>query len=244
MGLKPFISKTGGDGNVGCNSRTLAHRVTSMIFRGGIFRHGDQWPELQLDRPRVSISRISQRRGRIDRPHRREGDGRPHRADRQWAPAHLQGTGGLVEPAGACAGGELRRQARQPRPDPLRQQSGAGRGLAGGDQGRRRRRQHHADAARRRTDKNRRQGGDRAGADRQPHRRRTGRLRQDQPVSQAGREFRRHLEPRRRARPGGAEQAGAVRCGQDRPRRCRAVWDLPRAPRASRRRRCISIAIF
>jgi len=32
-------------------------------------------------------------------------------------------------------------------------------------------------------------------ADRQPHRRRTGRLRQDQPVSQAGREFRRNVEP-------------------------------------------------
>jgi hypothetical protein len=36
----------------------------------------------------------------------------------------------LVEPPGACAGGELRRQARQPRADPFRQQSGAGRGLA------------------------------------------------------------------------------------------------------------------
>ena len=32
-------------------------------------------------------------------------------------------------------------------------------------------------------------------ADRQPHRRRTGRLRQDQPLSQAGGEFRRHVEP-------------------------------------------------
>ena len=32
-------------------------------------------------------------------------------------------------------------------------------------------------------------------ADRQPHRRRTGRLRQDQPVSQAGGEFRRHVKP-------------------------------------------------
>ena len=63
------------------------------------------------------------------------------------------------------------------------------------DQGRRRRRQHHADASRRRIDQDRRQGRDRAGADRQPHRRRTGRLRQDQPLSQAGREFRRHLEP-------------------------------------------------
>ena len=41
----------------------------------------------------------------------------------------------------------------------------------------------------------RRQGRDRARADRQPHRRRTGGLRQDQPVSQAGGEFRRHVEP-------------------------------------------------
>ena len=32
-------------------------------------------------------------------------------------------------------------------------------------------------------------------ADRQPHRRRTGRLRQDQPVSQAGGEFRRNVKP-------------------------------------------------
>ena len=44
-------------------------------------------------------------------------------------------------------------------------------------------------------DQDRRQGGDRAGADRQPHRRRTRRLRQDQQVPQAGRQFRRHLEP-------------------------------------------------
>ena len=41
-------------------------------------------------------------------------------------------------------------QAGQSRSDPLRQQPGDGRLLAGGDQGRRRRRQHHADAARRR----------------------------------------------------------------------------------------------
>ena len=38
----------------------------------------------------------------------------------------------------------------------------------------------------------RRQGRDRAGADRQPHRRRTGRLRQGQPLPQAGHQFRRH----------------------------------------------------
>ena len=69
-----------------------------------------------------------------------------------------------------------------------------------------------------------------------------GRLRQDQQIPQAGGEFRRHVEPRRRARPRGAEQAGAVRGGQDRPRRRRACSALPRAPRASRRRRCISIA--
>ena len=78
----------------------------------------------------VSIPRISQCRGRTDRPHRREGARRQRRADRQWPPAHLQGTGGLVEPAGACAGRELRRQARQPRADPFGQQSGAGRRMA------------------------------------------------------------------------------------------------------------------
>ena len=173
----------------------LAHRVTSMILRGEIFRRSSNGRELLLDRPEFQISGISQRRGRTDRPDRREGARRSYRADRQWPPAHLQGTGGLVEPARACAGGELRRQARQPRPDPLGQQSGAGRRMACGDQGGRRRRQHHADAARRRTDQDRRQGGDRAGADRQPHRRRTGRVREDQPLSQAGREFRRHVKP-------------------------------------------------
>ena len=171
----------------------------------------EQWPEMLLDRPEFQYPDYLNAARRADRPHRRAGNGRSYRADRQRPPAHLQGTGGLVEPAGACAGRELRRQARQSRPDPLRQQSGAGRGMARGDEGRRRRRQHHADAARRRTHQDRRQGRDRAGADRQPHRRRTGRLRQDQPLPQAGRQFRRHVEPRRRARPRRAEQAGEVR---------------------------------
>ena len=56
----------------------------------------------------------------------------------------------LDQPARPCAGRELRRQAGQPRADPLGQQSGDGRLLAGRDQGRRGGGQHHADAARRR----------------------------------------------------------------------------------------------
>ena len=60
-----------------------------------------------------------------------------------------------------------------------------------------------------------------AGFVRQPHRRRTDRLRQDQQVSQAGGQFRRHLQPRCRTRSHCARQAGDVRRRQDRPRRCR-----------------------
>ena len=98
----------------------------------------------------VPLSRAPQRRRRADRPHGRAGLRRPHRADRQRPPPHLQGAGRLDQPAGARAGRGLRRQARQPRADPLRQQPGDGGGVAGGDQGRRGGRQHHADAARRR----------------------------------------------------------------------------------------------
>ena len=100
---------------------------------------------------RLRLSRAPQCRRRADRPAGREGFRRPHRADRQWPPPHLQGTVRLDEPARACAGRELRRQAGQPGADPLGQQSGHGRLLAGRDQGRRRGGQHHADAARRRT---------------------------------------------------------------------------------------------
>ena len=74
---------------------------------------------------RVPVSRAPQRRRRADRPHGREGLRRQHRADRQRPPPHLQGADRLVEPARARAGRGLRRQARQPRADPLRQQPGA-----------------------------------------------------------------------------------------------------------------------
>ena len=87
----------------------------------------------------------------LDRPHGREGLRRPHRVDRQRPAAYLQGAVRLDQPARARTGRGLRREARQTRADPFRQQSGDGRLLAGGDQGRRCRGQYHADAARRRT---------------------------------------------------------------------------------------------
>ena len=106
----------------------------------------------------VPISRIPERRRRADRPPGREGLRRQHGADRQRPAPHLQGAGRLVQPAGACAGGRLRRQARQPRAAALGQQPGHGGGVAGGDQSRRGGRQHHAAAARGRTRQDRRQG--------------------------------------------------------------------------------------
>ena len=145
--------------------QTLAHRVMLTILRGEIFRRSingrscfstgrsSRYPEY-LNAAVELTDRIVEK-----------GLGDQCRADRQRPPAHLQGTGRLVEPPCACVGGELRRQARQPRADTLRQQSGAGRGMACGHQGRRRRRQYHADASRRRTDQDRRQGGNRPGAD-------------------------------------------------------------------------------
>ena len=50
----------------------------------------------------------------------------------------------------------------------------------------------------------RRQGRDRSGADRQPHRRRAGGLRQGQPIPEEGGQLRRHGQPRCRARSRGA----------------------------------------
>ena len=130
----------------------------------------------------LRLSRISQRRRRTDRPHGRARLRRPYRADRPRPPAHLQGAHRLEQPARPRAGRGLRREAGQPRADPLRQQSRDDRVLARRDQGRRGRRQHHADAARRRTRQDRRQGRDRARALRHAHPRRTGRLRQGQPL--------------------------------------------------------------
>ncbi len=83
---------------------------------------------------------------------------RPYRADRQRAAAHLQGTDRLVEPHRPCAGRGLRREARQPRADPVGQQPGDGRLLAGRDQGGGGGGQHHADAAGGRAGADRRQG--------------------------------------------------------------------------------------
>ena len=48
---------------------------------------------------------------------------------------------------------------------------------------------------------------------------RAGRVRQGQPLPQEGDQLRRHRQPRRRARPRGAEQVGQVRRREDRPRR-------------------------
>ena len=109
-------------------------------------------------------------------------------------------------------------------------------------QGGRGRGQHHADAARRRTRQDRRQGRDHARAHRQPHRRRVGGLRQGQQVPQAGRLLRRHLQPRRRARPHRARQAGAVRGGADRPRRRGAARLHVRHHRRTEGDRCTSTA--
>ena len=119
---------------------------------------------------------------------------------------------------------------------------GHGRLLAGGDQGRRGGGQHHADAARRRADADRRQGRDRARALRHQADGRDGRLRQGQPLPQAGRRLRRHRQPRCRARPRRARQIRPLRGGR-RPAatmsRCSAS---PPARPACRRPPCISTA--
>ena len=152
----------------------------------------EQWPDLLLDRPEfqypeylnaaVELTDRLVEKGFGDNT-ALIGNGR-RRTYKELADWSNRLAHALVE--------DLRRQARQPRADPLRQQSGDGRGVAGRDQGRRGGRQHHAAAARRRTRQDRRQGRDRAGAHRQPHRRRDRRLRQGQPLPQAGRQFRRH----------------------------------------------------
>ena len=91
-------------------------------------------------------------------------------------------------------------------------------------------------------DADRRQGRDRARALRHAADGRAGRLRQGQPLPEAGGRLRRHRQPRCRARPHRARQVGALRGGA-RPAattsRCSAS---PRARPACRRRRCISIA--
>ncbi len=119
----------------------------------------EQWPELAARSLRLSGG--AQRRGRADRPHGRARVRRSRRADRQRPPAHLQGALRLDEPHRPRAGRGLRHQARQPDSGPLRQQSGHGRVLARGDQGRCRGREHDADAARGRARQDRRQGRDR-----------------------------------------------------------------------------------
>ena len=123
---------------------------TSIPSRATTCRPPSSGPTCCSIGPEFQYPEHPQRRRRADRPHGREGLRRQHRADRQRPPAHLQGAGRLDQPAGARPGGGLRRQARQPRADPLGQQPGDGGGVAGGHQGRRGGRQHHADAARRR----------------------------------------------------------------------------------------------
>ena len=68
-----------------------------------------------------------------------------------------------------------------------------------------------------------RQGGDRAALSDTRHHGRAGRLRQGQPLPEAGDRLRRHGQPRRRTRPHRARQAGALRGRADRPRRRRAA---------------------
>ena len=155
---EPFIPDARGDEKCQVALQSWARRATSTISRGVICRRRTNGRNSCSTA--IRISRTSQRRRRIDRQAGRKGPRRPHRADRQRPPPHLQGTVGLDEPAGPCAGRELRRQAGQPGADPLRQQPRHGRLLARRHQGRCRRRQHHADAARRRTRQDRRQGGD------------------------------------------------------------------------------------
>ena len=189
-----------------------ARRRMSIRLRATTCRRSEQWPDILLDAG-ISISRVAQRRRRTDRPTGRARLRRSHRADRQRPPAHLQGAGRLVEPLahalvenyGIKPGNRiLIRSGNNP---------AHGRGLACGDQGRRGGRQHHADAARRRTDQDRRQGARSALAlMRQRIDGRTRRLRQGQPIPQAGDRLRRHLQPRRRARPHRARQVGQVRC--------------------------------
>jgi len=155
-----------------------------------------QWPELRLDRPEFSYpeylnaaveltDRIVEKGSAIMFALIGNGRQRTYKELADWS-----------EPPCACIGRELRREARQPGTDPLRQQSGVGR-----SNGLRRQRPapssstpcrccvpaklaqiiDKAEIALALTDS---RIADELVA-----------CRQDQPVSQAGREFRRHLEP-------------------------------------------------
>ena len=106
------------------------------------------------------------------------------------------------------------------------------------------RHQHRADAPRRRSDEGDRQGGSEARALRHAPDRRAGHGRQDQQVPEEGDRLRRHGQFRRRARSDRARQARAFRSGRD--RRATTSRSSPSRPArpASRRRRCISTAIF
>ena len=122
------------------------------------------------------------------------------------------------------AGRGLRRQARQPRADPLRQQPGDGRGLARRDQGRRASSSTPcrccAPANWRRSStrpRSRWRCATAASTDEIVACAKDSRF-----LKQVDR-LRRHLQPRRRARPHRARQAGALRRGEDRPRRRRAA---------------------
>ncbi|MCY1235058.1 hypothetical protein D9M72_476620 [compost metagenome] len=165
---------------------------------------------------RLRLPGPSQRRRRIDGCHGRKGFWRPYRADRQRAPANLQGAVRLDEQARPCPRRKLRREAWQPCAHPLGQQSGHGRLLAGGHQGRRRGRQHHADAQSRRTDQDRRQGRGQPDALRYSPDGRDDRLRQGQSLPEAGRRLRRDSKPRRRTRPHCARQVCGLRSGTHR----------------------------
>ena len=194
--LTPTLSSTGEQEarcSAGCSRRRSAQSAPKGAAALGPSAHVDtftrdnlppaeQWPDLLLDRPEFHYPEYLNAAVELTDRMVEKGFGdhtaligngrrRTYKELTDW-----------TQPAGARAGRGLRRQARQPRADPLRQQPGHGGGWLAATKAGARGRQHHADAARRRARQDRRQGRDRPRALRQPHRRRAGRLRQGQPL--------------------------------------------------------------
>ena len=164
-------------------------------------------------------------------------------AHRQRPPPHLQGAGRLVEPHGPRPGRGLRRAAGQPRAHPLRQQPGDGRGLAGGHQGRRAWSSTRCRCCARASSTKIVDKAEialalcdsRIGDELVACAKASRFLKQVVPL-------RRHRQPRRRARPRRARQAGPLRRRADRRATTSRCSASPRARPASRRPRCTSIA--
>ena len=84
----------------------------------------EQWPDLLLDRPEFQYPEYLNAAVELTDRMVDEGFGDNTALIGNGRRRTYKEADRLVEPAGARAGGGLRRQARQPRADPLRQQSG------------------------------------------------------------------------------------------------------------------------